>query len=297
MSKAYTATKRGLLKTYIADFNALVKFRLSATVVFSSVMAYLIAAPTAIIWVKVLILGLGGFLVTGAANVLNEVLERDYDKLMKRTADRPLAAGRMEVSNAVLLAGFMSLFGITLLSLFNPATGLLGMIALLSYAFVYTPLKRESPAAVTIGAVAGALPTMIGAVAAEGTLSLLGLSLFAIQFLWQFTHFWAIGFLGFEDYKNAGFKFIPAVNGQASRTIGLQALLYALALLPIGLVPYYLGSTGLVSAIIISVLSVLFAYTAWKFYKDFSRATALKLMFSSFFYIPVVLLVYFFDKL
>lgn len=283
--------------SYVADFNALVKFRLTSTVVFSSVMAYLIAAPNTIVWLKVLILGVGGFLVTGAANVLNQVLERDYDKLMTRTADRPLAAGRMDISSAVLIAGFMSLFGITLLAMFNPATGLIGMIALISYAFVYTPLKRESPAAVTIGAVAGALPTLIGAVAAEGVPTMLGLTLFAVQFLWQFTHFWSIGFLSFEDYKNAGYKFIPSRNGRVSKQIAVQALLYAISLIPVSFLTYYLGVTGIVSSISVAILSIVFTGFAWNFYQKFDRSAALKLMFSSLFYIPVVLLVYFFDKI
>ncbi|MEM9991687.1 MAG: heme o synthase [Bacteroidota bacterium] len=298
MNNAHNKLSKGqLIKLYISDFSALVKFRLSATVVFSSVMAYLIAYSSALVLNKILLLALGGFLVTGAANVLNEVLERDYDKLMKRTANRPLASGRMESSNAVLLAGFMSLFGISALALFNPATGLLGMIALVSYAFVYTPLKRESPVAVTIGALAGALPTMIGAVAAEGTLSLLGFTLFAIQFLWQFTHFWSIAFLGFEDYKKAGYRFIPARNGKASRAIAQQALTYALLLIPVGAIPFYLEIVGVLSTVGVLVLSILFSYFAWNFYKQFDRSSALRLMFSSFFYIPLVLLIYFFDKI
>jgi len=279
-----------------ADFNALVKTRLSATVVFSSVMAFLIAVDGAISTLSVIILATGGFFVTAAANVLNEVLERDFDKLMKRTANRPLASGRMEISNAVLLAGLMSLVGITLLALFNPATALLGTIALVSYAFMYTPMKRESSAAVTVGAIAGALPTLIGCVAAEGKVTGLGITLFGIQFLWQYTHFWSIAWLGFEDYHKAGYKFVPQKDGKASRSIGLQAFLFALLLIPIAAVPYYLGQTGMISMIVVVLLSVIFTYFAWNFYQKFDRQSALRLMFSSFFYIPIALIIYFFDK-
>ncbi len=281
---------------YIADFNALIKLRLTSTVVFSSVMAFMIASEAKIELVNVLVLTVGGFLVTGSANILNQVLERDYDKLMKRTANRPLAQGRLEVSSAVLLAGLMSLFGITFLAMFNAGTALLGTIAWMSYAFMYTPLKRVSVAAVPIGAISGALPTLIGCVAAQGSLTILGFTLFVIQFLWQFTHFWSIGWLGFEDYNKAGYQFIPSEKGEVSREIGFQALVFALILIPVSTLPYWLGATGIISAIVVGVLSIVFAYFAWNFSKQFNRKSALQLMFSSFFYIPVVLLVYFFDK-
>lgn len=267
------------------------------TVVFSSVMAYMIAFNGALSVLNIIVLAVGGFFVTGAANILNEVLEKDYDKLMKRTADRPLASGRMDISNAVLMAGLMSLVGITLLALFNPITALLGTIALMSYAYMYTPMKRASSAAVTIGAIAGALPTLIGCVAAEGTVSMLGITLFGIQFLWQYTHFWSIAWLGFEDYDKAGYKFVPQKNGKASKNIGLQAFVFALLLIPTAFVPYYVEATGVISMILAVLLSIVFACFAWNFYQKFDRKSALRLMFSSFFYIPFVLLIYFFDKI
>lgn len=260
-------------------------------------MAYLIAIEGTISLVAILVLAGGGFFVTAAANVLNEVLERDYDKLMKRTADRPLAAGRMDVSTAVLMAGFMSLVGITLLALFNPGTALLGTIALVCYAFLYTPMKRVSPIAVTIGAVAGALPTLIGCVAAEGRVSMLGIVLFAIQFLWQYTHFWSIAWLGFEDYQKAGYQFLPQENGKISKRVGVQAFGCAILLIPIAFLPYALGETGLISSIIVGLLSLIFAYFAWIFYQRFDRKSALRLMFSSFVYIPIALIIYFIDKI
>lgn len=281
----------------VRDYKMLVKLRLSLTVVFSSVMAYLIASNLGFNWVAVMVLALGGFLVTGAANTLNQVMEKDYDRLMKRTADRPLAAGRMEMSEAVMAAGLMSLFGITLLALFNPWTAFFGTLALLSYAFLYTPLKRMTPAAVFVGAIPGALPTLIGCVAAQGELSLLALSLFGIQFFWQFPHFWAIGWLGFEDYSKAGYKLVPAKEGQPDRNIAKQSFIYTLFLLPVSILPFYLGVTGWVSAVIVGILGLGYAYFGFRFFQNHDRKTALQLMFYSFCYIPVSLIVLFADKI
>ncbi len=287
-----------ILGQSIKDFVALVKFRLTFTVVFSSIIAYLIAVSGTVVWLNVIILALGGFFVTAAANTLNQVLEKDYDKLMKRTADRPLAAGRMKISEAVLLAGFMSLIGISLLALFNPWTAFLGTFSLVSYAFIYTPMKRVSPAAITLGAIPGALPTLIGVVAAQGELGWLGLTLFAIQFCWQFPHFWSIGFLGHEDYSKAGFKFIPEVDGRLDiKKMGRQSLGFALALIPLGLLPFLLEQTGIISAVVVTLLGITYSYFAWSFLKKAERKTALQLMFFSFGYIPFSLLLFWGDKL
>ena len=286
------------MRQNVRDFLMLIKFRLSLTVVFSSVIAYLIAVSGGARLLDLLILTMGGFLVTGAANTLNQVLEKDYDKLMERTSDRPLAAGRMTISEAVMMAGFMSLIGISLLALFNPWTAFLGTFSLVSYAFVYTPMKRVSPDAIPIGAIPGALPTLIGVVAAQGELGWLGLTLFAIQFCWQFPHFWSIGFLGNDDYTKAGFKFIPKVDGQLNvKKIGRQSVGYALVLIPLGLVPFFMGYTGIISAVIVALLGLSYTYFAWNFLKKPERKTALQLMFFSFGYIPFSLLLFWGDKL
>ncbi len=274
----------------------LVKLRLTLSVVLSSLLAYLIAGPAEFSWLALGILGTGGFLVTGASNALNQVLERDYDRLMRRTADRPLASGRMKTSEAVLAAGLMSMVGITLLALFNPWAAFFGMLALISYAFVYTPLKRVSPVAVVVGAVPGALPSLIGAVAAEGELTLLGLTLFAIQFFWQFPHFWSIGWLGFADYQKAGYRLMPSLGESADPQVGRQAFLYTLFLLPLVLAPWGLGVVGMVSAGLALALTVGYGWFAWKFQRALDRRSALQLMFYSFFYLPLVLLVFLVDK-
>lgn len=289
--------QNSVLASKLQDYYQLVKMRLSLTVVFSSVLAFLIGAQGAIDWVAVLILAGGGFMVTGAANTLNQVLEREFDAKMKRTAGRPLAGGRMSVSEAVLAAGVMSLIGISLLAFFNPWTAFFGTLALVLYAFVYTPLKRISPIAIPVGAVPGALPTLIGVVAAEGTITSLGITLFFIQFLWQFPHFWSIGWLGFEDYKGAGYRFIPEHKGQPDPSVTLQALVYAFCLVPVAVVPYLLGETGIVSAIILGVLSIGYVGFAWNFYRKQHRKSALALMFFSFSYIPLGLIALFLDKI
>lgn len=275
----------------------LVKLRLTLTVVFSSVMAYLIASQGVINWTAIVILSLGGFLVTGASNALNQVLEKDYDKLMKRTANRPLATGRMSVSEAVMAAGLMSVAGVTLLALFNVWAAFFGMLALLLYAFVYTPMKRVSPVAVLIGAFPGALPTLIGVVAVQGELTMLGLVLFSIQFLWQFPHFWSIGWLGYEDYNKAGYKLLPSKNGQQDRNTGLQSFLYALFLVPVAMLPYFMGVSGIFSLVIVSILSIAYVILSWNFYQQNDRKAALRVMFFSFLYNPLVLIALFLDKI
>ncbi len=281
----------------LRDYGLLVKFKLNITVVFSAVVAYLVALRGDLDWSLLVVLALGGFFVTAAANALNEVLERDYDKLMKRTADRPLATGRMSVSEAVLAAGLMSLVGISLLAWFNPMTAFLGTFSLISYSFIYTPMKRVSPVAVLIGAVPGALPTAIGCVAAEGQISALAIALFGIQFFWQFPHFWAIAWLGHEDYTKAGFQLLPSSGGRLDSSVGLQAFIYSLPLFPLVVMPYAFERTGVVSAVVVVFVSLVFSTYAWIFYRKSDRMSARNLMFASFFYLPIVLLALFFDKI
>jgi protoheme IX farnesyltransferase len=281
----------------VGDFGMLVKFKLNLTVVFSAVMAYLIAATGTTNWTAIAILSLGGFCVAGAANALNQVLERDFDKLMKRTADRPLAAGRMTVSEAVLSAGLLSIIGLMLLALFNPWASFFGVMALLSYAFLYTPMKRISPAAIAVGAFPGALPMLIGCVAFQGELTSLAFALFALQFFWQFPHFGAISWLGFEDYQKAGFRFVATKDGDRDKSIGLQGAIYALCLIPIALIPYFTGVTGIVSAVILTVLALVYAWFGWNLYIKNDRRAAMLLMFSSFFYLPFALIALWLDKI
>lgn len=267
----------------------LVKARLTSMVVFSAGIGYVLGAGYSFSWIGLAVLCLGGFLITGASNALNQVLEKEYDSMMKRTANRPLAAGRMSVSEAVMAAGFMSLIGITLLALFNPLTALIGTVSLIIYAFIYTPVKRVSPIAVLIGAIPGALPPMIGWVAATGNLGIEALALFGIQFLWQFPHFWAIAWVGNEDYTKAGYKLLPSKGGKDKET-ALQCLIYTLFMLPMGISLFWLGVTGWISAVVVTGAGLMFTYYAWRLYQECTDKAALQLMFSSFVYLPVTLI-------
>lgn len=277
----------------------MVKLRLSLTVVLSSVLAYLIALPAGQLgWWPLFVLSAGGLLTTGAANVLNEVLERDFDRQMTRTKDRPIANGRLSTSDAIMYAGFMSLIGITLLALFNPWTAFLGTFSLVSYAFVYTPWKRVGPGAVLVGAIPGALPALIGCAAAEGDITSLGITLFVMQFFWQLPHFYAIGYLGYADYKRAGFRLVPEKNDTVdAEKLGRDAWVAAIVLVPLSFVPFWLGAVSFASAILVALIGLAFSYFAWQFWQRPERKTALSMMFASFGYIPLAFLIFWLDQL
>jgi len=278
-------------RDWLQDFELLVKFRLSTFVVFSSAVAYCIAAGSNFRIIPFLLLVVGGFLITFAANILNEILEADYDKLMERTSNRPLAAGRMNSSSALFFAGMASLTGIILLALLNPLTSFLGTLSLVTYAFLYTPLKRYNTIAVIVGAIPGALPVMIGMIAYDGMITPASLFLFAIQFIWQFPHFWAIGFLSYEQYRNAGYKLLPEENGAIDKRLGMQALIYTSLFLPVIAIGFISGLVSLFGTIAMTILCMFFLWRAWNFYEQFERSSAKALMFSSFIFLPVALMV------
>lgn len=286
--KVANREKSGFIQK-IEDYKLLVKLRLNLLVVFTSGIGYVIGSGQYFMWMDLFLLSLGGFLVTGAANALNQVLEKDYDKLMPRTANRPLPTGRMTTSTAVLTAGFMSLTGIILLATFNPLAALIGTFSLIIYAFVYTPMKRISSIAVLIGAIPGGLPPMIGWVAATGTLGAEAIVLFAIQFIWQFPHFWAIAWLQHDSYKKAGYHLLPSKDGR-DKNSALQSLIYATFLIPISFLTGWIGlaSWGVVSVLVLAALY--FIFYAWKLYQTCAMDDAKKLMFSSFFYLPIVMI-------
>lgn len=281
----------------VRDYGLLFKFRLSLTVVFSAAMGFLLAMSGTIDWAGLGVLCLAGFLLAGASNALNQVLEKDYDKLMNRTANRPLATGRMSVSEAVLVAGLASVVALLMFALvFNPLTAFLGSLSLISYAFIYTPMKRVSPVAVWIGAFPGALPPVIGWVAVTGTFGVEALVLFAIQFIWQLPHFWAIGWVAYDDYMRGGFKLLPS-NGGRNKSTALQCLVYSLLLIPVTLLPYGIGLTGWVSAIGLVILGIAFAATNFNLYQKSDKKAALTVMFASFLYLPLALLLMVIDKI
>lgn len=281
----------------ITDFGLLVKFKLTLLVLFSALMSYAIAAQGQVHWGAMFLLALGGFLVTGAANALNQVLERDYDRLMPRTANRPIVTGRISVSTAVLWAGLMALGGITLLTLFNPLTGFLGTLSLMSYAFVYTPMKRSSPWAVAIGAIPGALPLIIGCVAYQGFITPLALMLFMLQFLWQFPHFWAVAWVADDDYRQAGFYLLPSGAGAKDARTGLYSLVFC-SLLVIGTAwAFQAGYIGVAAAVVLVALNGYWAWCCWKLMRTCTREAARRQMFVSFLHLPLSLTVLLLDQL
>ena len=282
----------------IKDYGILMKFKLSLTIVFSAAFAYLIALKGSIEWANFVVLILGGMLTSGAASALNQILEKEYDTMMKRTENRPLAANRMTVTEGILVAGIMSLMGVSLLALLNPVTAFLSMVSLILYAFVYTPLKRISNISVTVGAIPGALPIVIGCTAAQnGSLTILALALFALQFIWQFPHFWAIAWLADEDYKNAGFRLLPTKNGVKDENTGRQSLIYTFLLIPVSWIPFYVGSTGIMSAVFLTILALVFSYFAHNLMKNCDRKAALAQMFYSITYLPLALIALYLDKI
>lgn len=287
----------GYLKSKVTDYNQLVKFRLTFLVVFSSVITYLTASSGAINWFEVAMLSLGGFLVTGASNGINQVIEKDFDKLMVRTANRPVATNRMSVSEASIISLLMGISGVFLIHQYlNPLSGWLALGALMSYAFIYTPLKRVSPVSVFVGAFPGAIPTLLGWVAYTGTIDMPAIILFGVQFFWQFPHFWSIAWILDEDYKRAGFKMLPSTPGRDKGT-ALQTLTFSLALIPIGMLPYQFGVSGISSAIVGALGGLMLSYYSFRLFKTCEIADAKKLMFASFVYLPMVQLGYLIDKI
>jgi protoheme IX farnesyltransferase len=285
------------LRAKARDYNQLVKFRLTFLVVFSSVVTYLTASAGAINWFEVAMLSLGGFLVTGASNGINQVIEKDFDKLMVRTANRPVATNRMSVTEASVVSLLMGLLGVMIIRTYlNPLSGWLALGALLSYAFVYTPLKRISPVSVFVGAFPGAIPTLLGWVAYTGAIDMPALILFGVQFFWQFPHFWSIAWILDDDYKRAGFKMLPSTPGRDKGT-ALQTLTFSLVLIPIGMLPYQYGVAGVSSAIIGALGGLMLSYYSYKLFRSCEIADAKKLMFASFVYLPMVQLAYLFDKI
>jgi protoheme IX farnesyltransferase len=275
----------------------MLKFRLSSLVVFSAAIGYILALPgNDVNWNHFMLFLLGGFLMTGSSNIINQIIEKDIDKLMKRTAKRPLPTGRVSVSEAVYLSVVMGVTGLAILLIYiNLQTALLTLLSLVLYGFAYTPMKRVSSIAVLIGAIPGALPTLIGWVAITNQINVEGLLLFSIQFIWQFPHFWAIAWVLDDDYKNAGIRLLPA-GGEKNINTAFQIMIYTLMLIPLGLIPAKLGITGINSAIIATVCGVLFLMQTFYLMKECSSKAARQIMFGSFLYLPIVQIAFVLDK-
>ncbi len=279
-------------------------------VVFSASVTFLIGSriqiergiAESINWGNWLVLIIGGFLVTGAANCFNEIIEKDLDKLMNRTKDRPMPAGRMTTGQGLVLGLIMGILGTWLLGKLNLETGLISVFSILLYAFAYTPLKQKSPIAVFVGAIPGALPPLIGYIAAIGGQSEVGyvavdyqiaVILFLIQFVWQFPHFWAIAWVLDEDYSKAGFRLLP--TKKRDKTSAIITLISTLILIPVSLLPTFLGFGGYTIAGVSIVAGLLFSWYAYQLVIKMDLISARRLMFCSFFYIPLVQLILLFD--
>lgn len=260
-------------------------------VVFTSIIGYLIASAGGSNLFELILLAVGGFMITGASNALNQVLEKDYDALMTRTAGRPLPTGRMSISEGVFIAGVMAVSGLVILAGFNVPTALLGSIAFVSYAFIYTPLKRFTSLSVLVGAVPGALPAAIGYTAFNGELGPVALLLFSIQFVWQMPHFWSVGWLGYADYEKAGYKLLPHMELGLGQHIGWYSFVYTLILFPIVTLAWYLNYLPLYGLIAISVANVYYTYNAWNLYRQNDRQSAKALLYASLIYLPVVFVI------
>lgn len=281
----------------VKDYLQLVKLSLSIMVVFSSVISYLLAPKVVEYeWVMIGLLFAGGMLVTGSANAINQVVEKDTDAMMKRTGKRPVAAGRMSVQEGWAFAIITGALGVFILGYyFNWLSAGLAAFSLFLYAFIYTPMKKVSSMAVLMGAVPGALPCLIGWAAGDDRLSLGGWVLFGIQFLWQFPHFWAIAWIAHSDYSTAGFKLLPAEKGPTKFT-ALQTVIYSLLLFPVTVMPYFIGIcnysdvVGMISIGLIVLANIFMLTRSTTLYAKMDVSSARKVMFGSYLYLPVVLL-------
>lgn len=285
--------RTGLFK----NFAEITKMRLSISVVFSSLAGYLLAADT-IDPLTLALLVVGGYCMVGASNVYNQIIERDLDALMKRTMNRPVPSGRVSVSAAFVLGSVLTLSGLTALYVINPKTAMFGAISIFMYVSLYTPLKTRTPLAVFVGAFPGAIPFMLGWVAATNDFGIEPGTLFMIQFFWQFPHFWAIGWFLHDDYQKAGFRMLP--TGKKDSGTAIQAVLYSIWTVLASLIPAF-GVTGSlylspVAAVLIGLLGIWMVYHAIRLYRLQTDKAARRLMLVSVSYITLLQIIYVIDK-
>ena len=286
------------LASIVKDYFQLIKFTLSFMVVFSTVVSYLIATNYRNVS-DVLLLFLAGMLITGSANTINQIAEKDTDALMKRTASRPVASGRMTAKHATVFAIITGVVGLMIMLLkFNWQSSLIGLLSLFIYGFIYTPLKKVNSVAVLVGGLPGALPCLIGWVAAYYDSPIEwtgGWIIFAIQFIWQFPHFWAIAWVAHQDYSKAGFKLLPSDKGPTKFT-AVQTIMYSTLMLPIGVLPYYYNISGITSLWILMACNIAMIALSVRLYIKMDVASARRVMFSSYFYLAVVFIALLADK-
>ncbi len=298
MKTAVGTAKSSTWSLVFSDFKEITKARLAVSVVFSSIAGYFLGAEQAQLG-SLLLLAFGGYCMVGASNAFNQIIEKDLDALMTRTQNRPIPAGRMSVNKAMAIAVVLTILGVVTLYVLNPKTAMFGAISIFLYTCVYTPLKTKTPLAVFVGAIPGAIPFMLGWVAATDDFGIEPGTLFMIQFFWQFPHFWALGWMLDDDYKKGGFKMLP--TGKKDRATALQIIMYTIWMMVISVVPV-LGITGslqlsIPAAILIFLMGSLMLYFAFRLYEKKDNASAKKLMLASVSYITLMQLVYVIDKL
>ncbi len=287
-------------KSVFQDFKEITKAGLAVSVLFSSIAGYLLGFDNEhpFSWTTLLMLLIGGYCMVGASNAFNQVIEKELDVLMDRTKNRPVPAKRMSPNTALLIASVLTIIGLTLLYLINPKTAMFGAISIFIYTSIYTPLKTKTPLAVFVGAIPGAIPFMLGWVAATGNFGIEAGTLFLIQFFWQFPHFWAIGWFLYEDYEKAGFFMLP--TGKKDKSTAMQIILYSVWLLVASLLPC-LGYTGQlfispIATIVVFLLGIWMLYYAVKLYQSRTAKAAKSLMLTSVFYITMLQIIYITDK-
>ena len=294
MSVIATAKKSSFLQQKIADYAQLVKVRLSFFVVFSAAMSYLWATNRNVDTQTIWLLSIGGFLITACSNILNQIIERKSDKLMKRTANRPLPAGRMTVRETGFLALLTGLTGLWLLSQINMVSSLLGLLAIVMYAGVYTPMKKVSSVAIIPGAIAGSIPVIIGWTAAFGTIQAEAIQLFGIQFIWQFPHTWSIAWLLNDEYNKAGLKMLPLQT--KSKTAAILIFVSTFLIIPSVLLLYMYESAGIHVTWVLAAAAVLMMLLSYKFYVKRTDKAAVALMLSCFAFLPFLLITLVIEK-
>lgn len=293
MTKEQVITKE-ISTSKVKDYVLLLKFRLATLVVLSAVAGYFFAEGA--FNLQFVYLVVGGFLITGSSNGFNQILERELDKRMHRTANRPIPAGRMSVTEAFIISAVCGVLGLIMLFQLNHFAGILGLLALVMYVFLYTPLKRITPWAVFVGAFPGAIPPMLGVVAVTGEFNLLVGIMFLIQFVWQFPHFWAIAWVLDEDYARGGFSLLPS-RGRKNKASAFQIVAYSFLMIPVGILPWFLDYTGDLSLIVGTIAGLWFFLIAYRLYLNLEDKAARALMFASFIYLPIIQFLYVFDKI
>ena len=298
MKSAVGSLKSTSLALFYSDFKEITKAKLAVSGVFSSIAGYFLGAYQIELW-SVLLLAFGGYCMVGASNAYNQVIERDLDALMKRTQNRPIPSGRMTVNMAMTIAIVLTVLGVLALYALSPKTALFGAISIFLYTSVYTPLKTKTPLAVFVGAFPGAIPFMLGWVAATNDFGIEPGTLFMIQFFWQFPHFWALGWMLDEDYKRGGFKMLP--TGKKDRSTALQIILYTFWMIVISVMPAF-GFTGRLyltfpAAVLVLLCGLVMLLFAFNLYIKKDNPSARKLMLASVTYISLIQIIFVADKL